>query len=215
MREVADAACDLGEVEEIAHTQGRTVVGVRLGKTHAPDEPRRAEERERVQHEDGVPAERNCGQSADGRADRKVDRPGGGGDLFGRCDIGDDRRAARLKQPPANGFRKEQQEQQPQRTARAHQQHGEHDHGARQIGEDHHLLAAEAVIDDARGRGGEGLRQHLHQEREGEELRAAGEFQQEAEDGDGVEPVAQLADDLREPQQPEIAVGAEQARVGG
>ena len=57
------------------------------------------------------------------------------------------------------------------------------------------------------------LRQLLQHHRQGDGLRAAGQFQQQAVDGDRVKPVAQFADDLGGPQQPEVAVVANQPPV--
>ena len=77
-------------------------------------------------------------------------------------------------------------------------------------------LAADAVVDDpGRGRD-EGLRQHLQHHRQPHRLRAvARQIEQQAVDRQRVEPVADLADDLRQPQAGGSCGCAQQAPVGG
>ena len=71
-------------------------------------------------------------------------------------------------------------------------------------------------LSDAGGGGGEGAGEHLqdHGEADGLGL-AAGEIEQQIVDGEGVEPVAQLADDLGEPEEAVVAVAAKEREVGG
>ena len=61
----------------------------------------------------------------------------------------------------------------------------------------------------------EELRQHLQHEGESDGLRLARVLEQQAVDRYRVKPVADFADDLRQPQQPEIPVAPEQAQVAG
>ena len=80
---------------------------------------------------------------------------------------------------------------------------------------DHDVLAPDAIIQHARGGSDQSRRQHLQHQRQADGLRFAGELQQEAVEGDDVEPVAQLADDLGQPQTAEVPVVPEQPAVGG
>src|SRR5581483_7108501 len=57
------------------------------------------------------------------------------------------------------------------------------------------------------------LRQHPQHQPDRNRLRASCQLQQQAEDGDGVEPVSDLADDLCHPQLAKVAVAAHQAAV--
>ena len=84
------------------------------------------------------------------------------------------------------------------------------------VGADHDALAADAVVEDAGGGRGEGAGENLQNDGEPDCLGlAAGEFEQEVVDGERVEPVAEFADDLGEPEEAEVAVAAEEREVGG
>ena len=121
-----------------------------------------------------------------------------------------------LEEGGADGLDEKQRVDQPDHGRRADQQHAEHDEEAHQVGADHDALAADAVVEDAGGGGGEGAGENLqhHGEADGLGL-AAGEIEQEIVDGEGVEPVAQFADDLGEPEEAVVAVAAEEGEVGG
>ena len=217
--DIAHAFGDGREIGEITHLERRQVFRMRLGEAHAADQQRGRHEGQRVQHEDGCAAGGDQHESAQCRADGEIEGPGGRGQpvghrqLFGGSDVGNDSAMARLEQGPANGFEKQQREEQPQSAARPHQHHGKNNDGARPIRENHDFFAADPVVDHAGRRRHQALRQHLHHEGEGHHLGATSDLEQEAENGNRVEPVAQLAHDLRHPQQPEVAIIADQAPV--
>ena len=117
-------------------------------------------------------------------------------------DVGDHGTVGGLEEGGADGFEEEQRIDQPDHGGGAHQQHAEDDEEARQVGADHDALAADAVVDHAGGGRGEGAGQHLQDDGEADGLGlAAGEIEQQVVDGQGVEPVAEFADDLGEPEQ--------------
>ena len=121
-----------------------------------------------------------------------------------------------LEERGADGFDEKQRVDQPDHGGSADQQHAEDDEEAHEVGADHDALAADAVVEDAGGGGGEGAGENLKNDGEAHRLGlAAGEFEQEIVDGEGVEPVAEFADDLSEPEEAEVAVVAEEREVGG
>ena len=96
----------------------------------------------------------------------------------------------------------------------ADEQEPEHDEGAREVAHDHHRAAVEAVGDEAREWAEEDHRQKACDEHEPDgAARAARDFEDKRVEGDGVEPIAELAHDLPEPQQAEVAVAAKQFHV--
>ena len=121
-----------------------------------------------------------------------------------------------LEEGGADGFDEEQRVDQPDHGGSADQQHAEDDEEARQVGADHDALAADAVVEHAGGGGGEGAGEDLQDDGESHGLGlAAGEIEQEIVDGESVEPVAEFADDLGEPEEAVVAVVAEEREVGG
>jgi len=105
-----------------------------------------------------------------------------------------------LKEGGGDGLDEEQRVDQPNHRRCAHEQHTEHDENADDVGADHDALAAQSIVDHAGGRRGERAGKHLEHNCECDGLRlAAGEFEQQMIDGESVEPIAQLADNLGEP----------------
>ena len=77
-------------------------------------------------------------------------------------------------------------------------------------------FAADAVVEHAGGGGGEGTGEDLEDDGESHGLGlAAGEFEQEIVDGQGVEPVAEFAHDLGHPEEAVVAIVAEEREVSG
>ena len=100
-------------------------------------------------------------------------------------------------------------------TARQHE--AEREGGAREVGGDHHAAAVHAVNDDARDGAEQEERQVARNRVEGDgapDLLRVGELDGEREDGDVVQPVADLGDDLPRPEPAEVGVLPEQAAVG-
>ena len=178
-----------------------------------------SEKREGIEDEDGVASQPDGGDSAQRRAGGEAERPGDGSQriggehlVFGN-DVGDDGAVRGLEEGGADGLDEKQRVDQPDHGRRAHQQHAEDDEEAHQIGADHDALAADAVVEDAGGGGGEGAGENLEDDGEADGLGlAAGEIEQQIVDGEGVEPVAELADDLGEPEEAVVAVAAKQGR---
>src|ERR1035437_6100140 len=220
--DVADAFEDGGELHQFAGAQGGVRGGVGFGETHAADQPGGEEKREGVDHEDGVASHPDGGDTAQRRAGGEAERPRDGGQrvggehlIFGD-DVGDDGTVRGLEEGGADGLDEEQRVDQPDHGWSADQQHAEDDEEAHQIGADHDALAADAVIEHAGGGGGEGAGENLQDDGEGDGLGlAAGEIEQEIVDGEGVEQVADFADDLGEPEETVVAVLAEEGEVGG
>src|SRR5581483_7429554 len=135
--------------------------------------------------------------------------------VFARGDVGNHGTAGGLEESRHYGFQQQERIDEPDHRGGADQEHRKHDDHASEVGDDHHVLAAQPVIDDARGGSDKGLRQNLQHEGEGDGTGAAGELQQQSVNGQGIEPIANLADDLGHPKPAEIEVTAQQASVGG
>src|SRR5581483_5947864 len=71
-----------------------------------------------------------------------------------------------------------------------------------------------AVVHYPGRRPGEGLRQHLQHEGKGDRAWLSGQLQQQAVNGERIEPVANFTDNLRGPEAAEIAVVTQQPSVG-
>ena len=95
----------------------------------------------------------------------------------------------------------------------SHEQEAEHYDSARDVARDHYVTAVEAVGDDAGERPQNDARQKARDEHEADGAPRTRQTQNEREQGDGVEPVAELADDLAEPEQTEVAVAPQQLDV--
>ena len=74
-------------------------------------------------------------------------------------------------------------------------------------------LAAQAIVDHARRRPDQRLRQNLQHQRQRHRPSASGELQQQVVDRQGVKPIAEFADNLRTPQSAKIPVAAQQAHI--
>ncbi len=86
----------------------------------------------------------------------------------------------------------------------------ERHHGAHQVARDHHALAVEAVEQDARQRSGQNRRDGARQHHAGHHHAAMGLGQHQAEDGDVVEVIADLAHHLPDPRIAVVVVLAQQ-----
>jgi hypothetical protein len=95
----------------------------------------------------------------------------------------------------------------------ADEQEAEHDERAQHVARDHDGAAAHEVGDDAGERPQHDGRHEARDEHEADGAARLRQLQHERVDGDGVEPVAELADDLPEPQLSEVAVAPQQLRV--
>ena len=158
-------------------------------------------------------------QAADRGADRQQRRPGRRGERVGRAqhpaggDLRQDRHPHRVEHPADAHLDRRQHEQQPHLVWGADQQEAQHDHGAQQVGDDQDALAVEAVGQHAGERAGHEGAEHADGEQAAERRARPGELRQERGRGDDVEPIAEQAGDLGEPQQAERAVGAQQLPV--
>ena len=183
-------------VEQIGGAQGIFASGVRLGKVHALDEEARRDEGEGVEREDGGASEIGGEDASYGCAEREVHGPGGTGKRIGDSrflaagDVGNHRRAGRLKQRPHEGFSEQQSVQHRDGLEEIGEQHQPDDAGAHPVGEHHDTPAAHVIVDDACNRRCQSHRQYLQHEGERHHLGRTGGFDQKAEDGDGIEPVA-------------------------
>jgi hypothetical protein len=121
-----------------------------------------------------------------------------------------------LEEGGTDGLGEKQRVDQPDHGRSAHEQHAEDDEEAHQVGADHDAATADAVVEHAGGGGGEGAGEHLQDDGEGDGLGlAAGEIEEEMVDGEGVEPVAEFADDLSDPEEAVVAIVAEEGEVRG
>ncbi len=217
---VAHAFHDRRVVHQIPHPQRRPF-RMGLGKAHPGDQQCRYKERERVQHEHCIAPEQRRDNSAQSRAQHEVHRPRGGrkrvrdNDVVAPRDIRNHRAPCRLEKRRHDRLQQQERIHQPHHAARAHQQHGKHDHGPHQVGRNHHVLAPDAIINHARGRSDERLRQHLQHQRQGDRTGVSGKLQEQAVDRQRVKPVANLAHNLRQPQTAEVHVLPQQTQVGG
>jgi len=89
------------------------------------------------------------------------------------------------------------------------QEVAEDDEGAPEIARDHDLAAREAIGDDARERRPEDRREHPHDEDAREALHGRALRGEKREQRDQLEPVAELAHELAEPELAERGLGAE------
>ncbi len=85
-------------------------------------------------------------------------------------DIGDYGTARRLKKRPHYGFEKQERVNKPDGSGGAHQDHAEYDYHAGQVGGDHNVLAAQAVVDNAGGGAGESRGQDLEHQSQADGL---------------------------------------------
>jgi hypothetical protein len=114
----------------------------------------------------------------------------------------------------AQGFDEQQRENQPDHARRAHGQHSQHHEKAREIGADHDGLAADAIVDHARGGRGQGAGQHLQDYGQADRLGfVASKIEEQMINSQRVKPVAQFADHLGNPEQAIVAVVAEESGV--
>ena len=90
----------------------------------------------------------------------------------------------------------------------------EHQDAAQQVGDDHQPPPVDAIDDHAGHRPDDGDRQELDDHHPGDGGRRAGQIEQQREDGDGIEPVAELRNRLADEEQPEVAVVSQERGVG-
>ena len=76
------------------------------------------------------------------------------------------------------------------------------------IGRDHHMLALQPVVHHSCHGPDQSLRQDLQNQGQRHRTGMSGQLQQQGIDRKRVEPVTDLADDLRQPEPPEIAIAA-------
>ncbi len=85
--------------------------------------------------------------------------------------------------------------------------------GPKQVAEDENVLAVATVGDDARQRADEKRGEHPYRKQAPDSESGTGELGQEGGGGDQVEPVAQQARDLPEPEIPETGVAPNQLPI--
>ena len=130
-----------------------------------------------------------------------------------RGDLRQDRHSHRKEHPADADLQRRERVQQPYVMRLAYQQEAEHCRGAQQVGGDQDALAVVAVREHAgQGTGEEGA-QHADREQGAQGGSGPGELRQQRRRGDDVEPVAEKAGDLREPQQPKRPAAAQQFPV--
>src|SRR5580765_6875314 len=162
--------------------QWASAFGMRLDETHSQDEQSRSQERERVQDEYRIPSEQRRYRPAKGRADHQVNGPGSRGQsvrqdyIFAFDDVWDHGTACRLEKSGQQRFGHQQRINQPDRFLRPHQQHAEHDEYAPEVGDDHDVFAAQAIVDYSGGGTDERLRQDLQNQGQGNRAGASGEL---------------------------------------
>src|SRR6266487_1875666 len=180
--------------------QWASVFGMRLDETHSQDEESRSQERKRVQNENGIASEQRCYCPAKGRADHQVEGPGGRGQsvredyIFTLDDVRDHGTASRLEKGGQQRFGYQQRIDQPDHFFRTHEEHDEH---ASEVGGNHDVFAAQAIVDYPGGGTDERLWQDLQDQSQGNRAGTTRKLQQQVVDGQRVEPIANFADNLR------------------
>jgi hypothetical protein len=108
-----------------------------------------------------------------------------------------------------------QRVEQPDLLWAAHQQEAHHHQRAAQVGPDQQVLAVVAVGGHPGDRADQEGSQHPHHEQPAHRQPGAGQHGDQGGRGDQVEPVAQQADDLPEPEEAEVAVVPDELAVIG
>ena len=128
-------------------------------------------------------------------------------------DVGEDGGMGGIEESAQPHLQRGQGVQQPDVAGVADEQKGEDDSRPDQVGSDEYVFAVIAVGNDAGDGADEEWREHAHDEERADRQTRLGQQADERGRGDEVEPVAQQADDLAEPEKAEVAVIAEQVRV--
>ena len=76
-------------------------------------------------------------------------------------------------------------------------------------------LRLHAIVDDAGCRANESLGKDLQHQRQRDRTRPPGQLQQQTVNCQSVEPVADFADDLRQPKPPKVPVNPHQPQIRG
>ena len=174
----------------------------------------------RVDDERDVAAGHERDQATDRRAEREHRRPGrarqrvGGHQLLVGGDVGDRGGPRRLEERRCRDAQRHHHVRDPHLVRTPDEQQSEDEHAAHQIGADHQPPPIDAIDDDAGDRPDDRDRQELHDHHPGDGGRRSGEVEQQREDGDGVEPVAELRDRLADVEQTKVAIVAEKGDVG-
>ncbi len=195
---------------------GGRAIRVPFRHAHLPEAHGRDEKRERVDDERGVAAEKCRGGAAERRADDQRRRPRARGNRVGHDEIpsGHDvrnrRGACRLEEAARADRHGRDDVGEPDHRWRPDEEEAQDDDPADEIGGDHDSPPIEAIDHEPGGGPDERDRQKLHDHQQRDRRGRADQLEQERVQGDVVEPVAELADDLTKPEQPEVPVVPEQ-----
>ena len=96
----------------------------------------------------------------------------------------------------------------PQLISTTNKQKAQYHESTQQVRPDHDLLAAEPVGNHTGNGSEEKARNEARDEKKTDVTTRAGKLKDDRVEGDGIEPVAHLTDDLAEPQLPETAIPA-------
>ncbi len=228
--------CEEGQQPPVAHhveeslDNGPQAQRIRPGLLAAPrqvplehpepeHEPRREQERDGVRHEHEFAPEIGDRQTSKGSSHRYRQGPCRGSERVsdGQDVPADQARqngvAPSLEKRRRSDFQRQKQIKEPDLVLPFDQQHAQHQARPDQVAEEHHLTTAHTVVDRPGGRAEEHHRQDLEDCRPRYRLGPASQFQQQGIDGNGIEPVPGSANQLRQPDAPEITGIAQEGPV--